>query len=99
MSFSTFARGFRRGRCHIAESGFLGAQQFACMQRGSAILRRSAAPRSWIFDATPDFAEKGQIRFASDVFPEEPYLSSEHRARRPTIPSFAHIRRALCKRY
>jgi phosphoglycerate dehydrogenase-like enzyme len=60
--------------------GFLGAQQFASMQRGSAIVLVSRAAVV-DFDAMLDFAEKGHIRFATDVFPEEP-LSSEHRARR-----------------
>jgi phosphoglycerate dehydrogenase-like enzyme len=59
--------------------GFLGAQQFASMQRGSALVLVSRAAVV-DFDAMLDFAEKGQIRFATDVFPEEP-LSSEHRAR------------------
>src|SRR6266567_3655837 len=60
--------------------GFLGAQQFASMQRGSAIVLVSRAAVV-DFDAILDFANKGHIRFATDVFPEEP-LSSEHRARR-----------------
>jgi phosphoglycerate dehydrogenase-like enzyme len=59
--------------------GFLGAQQFASIQRGSAIVLVSRAAVV-DFDALLDFAEKGHIRFATDVFPEEP-LSSEHRAR------------------
>jgi phosphoglycerate dehydrogenase-like enzyme len=33
------------------------------------------------FDAMLDFAERGQIRFATDVFPEEP-LPASHRARK-----------------
>jgi phosphoglycerate dehydrogenase-like enzyme len=60
--------------------GFLGAHQFASMQRGSAIVLVSRAAVV-DFDAMLDFAEKGHIRFATDVFPEEP-LSPEHRARR-----------------
>jgi len=60
--------------------GFLGAQQFASMQRGSAIVLVSRAAVV-DFDAMLDFADKGHIRFATDVFPEEP-LSSVHRARR-----------------
>ncbi len=60
--------------------GFLGAQQFASMPRGSAIVLVSRAAVV-DFDAMLDFADKGHIRFATDVFPEEP-LSSEHRARR-----------------
>jgi phosphoglycerate dehydrogenase-like enzyme len=59
--------------------GFLGAQQFASMQRGSALVLVSRAAVV-DFDAMLDFAEKGHIRFATDVFPEEP-LPSEHRAR------------------
>jgi phosphoglycerate dehydrogenase-like enzyme len=60
--------------------GFLGAQQLASMQRGSAIVLVSRAAVV-DFDAMLDLADKGHIRFATDVFPEEP-LSSEHRARR-----------------
>jgi phosphoglycerate dehydrogenase-like enzyme len=60
--------------------GFLGAPQFASMQRGSAIILVSRAAVV-DFDALLDFADKRHIRFATDVFPEEP-LSSEHRARR-----------------
>jgi phosphoglycerate dehydrogenase-like enzyme len=60
--------------------GFLGAQQFAAMQRGSALVLVSRAAVV-DFDAMLDFADKGHIRFATDVFPEEP-LASEHRARR-----------------
>jgi phosphoglycerate dehydrogenase-like enzyme len=60
--------------------GFLGAQQFGSMQRGSAIVLVSRAAVV-DFDAMLDFADQGHIRFATDVFPEEP-LSSEHRARR-----------------
>jgi phosphoglycerate dehydrogenase-like enzyme len=60
--------------------GFLGAQQFSSMQRGSAIVLVSRAAVV-DFDAMLDFADKGHIRFATDVFPEEP-LSPQHRARR-----------------
>lgn len=60
--------------------GFLGAQQFGSMQRGSAIVLVSRAAVV-DFDAMLEFADKGHIRFATDVFPEEP-LPSEHRARR-----------------
>jgi phosphoglycerate dehydrogenase-like enzyme len=60
--------------------GFLGAQQFALMQPGSAFVLVSRAAVV-DFDALLDFADKGHIRFATDVFPEEP-LASGHRARR-----------------
>jgi phosphoglycerate dehydrogenase-like enzyme len=59
--------------------GFLGAPQFASMQRGSGIVLVSRAAVV-DFDAMLNFADQGHIRFATDVFPEEP-LSSEHRAR------------------
>lgn len=59
--------------------GFLGAKQFASMQRGTAIVLVSRAAVV-DFEAMLDFAEKGHIRFATDVFPEEP-LPSLHRAR------------------
>jgi len=60
--------------------GFLGAKQFSSMQRGTALILVSRA--SVVdFDAMLDFAAKGHIRFATDVFPEEP-LPASHRARR-----------------
>jgi phosphoglycerate dehydrogenase-like enzyme len=60
--------------------GFLGAQQFTLMQRGAAIVLVSRAAVV-DFDAMLDFAEEGHIRFATDVFPQEP-LPGSHRARR-----------------
>ena len=57
--------------------GFLGAKQFSSMQRGAALVSRAAVVD---FDAMLDFAAKGHIRFATDVFPEEP-LPGSHRAR------------------
>jgi phosphoglycerate dehydrogenase-like enzyme len=59
--------------------GFLGAKQFSSMQRGAALVLVSRAAVV-DFDAMLDFAEKGHIRFATDVFPEEP-LPASHRAR------------------
>jgi phosphoglycerate dehydrogenase-like enzyme len=60
--------------------GFLGAKQFSSMQRGAALVLVSRAAVV-DFDAMLDFAAKGDIRFATDVFPEEP-LPASHRARR-----------------
>src|SRR3984957_3903272 len=60
--------------------GFLGAKQFASMQPGSAVVLVSRAAVV-DFDAMLESAEKGHIRFATDVFPEEP-LSLTHPARR-----------------
>ena len=60
--------------------GFLGAKQFASMQPGSAVVLVSRAAVV-DFDAMLESAEKGCIRFATDVFPEEP-LSLTHPARR-----------------
>ena len=59
--------------------GFLGAKQFSLMQPGAALILVSRAAVV-DFDAMIDFAAKGQIRFATDVFPEEP-LPASHRAR------------------
>jgi phosphoglycerate dehydrogenase-like enzyme len=59
--------------------GFLGAKQFASMQRGAGLILVSRAAVV-DFESILDFAEKGHIRFATDVFPEEP-LPSVHRAR------------------
>src|SRR5882724_4503216 len=60
--------------------GFLGKQQFASMQAGSALVLVSRAGLV-DFDAMLDFANRGHIRFATDVFPEEP-LPPAHPARR-----------------
>lgn len=59
--------------------GFLGAEQFSLMQRGAALVLVSRAAVV-DFDALLDFAAKGHIRVATDVFPEEP-LPGSHRAR------------------
>ena len=59
--------------------GFLGANQFSSMQPGAALVLVSRAAVV-DFDAMLDFAAKGHIRVATDVFPEEP-LPASHRAR------------------
>ena len=59
--------------------GFLGAKQFSSMQPGAALVLVSRAAVV-DFDAMLDFAARGHIRFATDVFPEEP-LPASHRAR------------------
>ena len=59
--------------------GFLGAPQFSAMQAGTSIVLVSRAAVV-DFDALMDFAGKGHIRFATDVYPEEP-LPRLHRAR------------------
>jgi phosphoglycerate dehydrogenase-like enzyme len=59
--------------------GFLGAEQFSLMQQGAAIVLVSRAAVV-DFEAMLDFAAKGHIRFATDVFPQEP-LPGSHRAR------------------
>lgn len=59
--------------------GFLGATEFAKMQPGSALVLVSRAAVV-DFDAMLDFADRGHIRIATDVFPEEP-LPAAHRAR------------------
>jgi phosphoglycerate dehydrogenase-like enzyme len=58
---------------------FLGAKQFSSMQQGAALVLVSRAAVV-DFDAMLDFAAKGHIRVATDVYPEEP-LSASHRAR------------------
>jgi phosphoglycerate dehydrogenase-like enzyme len=60
--------------------GFLGAEQFSSMQKGAAFVLVSRAAVV-DFDAMLDFAAKGCIRVATDVFPEEP-LPASHRGRR-----------------
>ena len=59
--------------------GLLGAQQFAMMQPGAAmiVLSRAAIVD---FDALLDFVSKQRIRVATDVFPQEP-LPATHPAR------------------
>lgn len=59
--------------------GFLGAEQFSLMQPGAGLVLVSRAAVV-DFDAMLDFAEKGHIRVATDVFPEEP-MPTAHRAR------------------
>jgi phosphoglycerate dehydrogenase-like enzyme len=60
--------------------GFLGSEKFALMQPGSSLVLVSRATVV-DFDAMLDFAERGHIRVATDVFPVEP-LPTNHRARR-----------------
>jgi phosphoglycerate dehydrogenase-like enzyme len=60
--------------------GFLGAEQFSSMQKGAALVLVSRAAVV-DFDAMLDFAAKGRICVATDVFPEEP-LPASHRGRR-----------------
>lgn len=74
--------------------GFLGAEQFASMQRGSAIVLVSRAGVV-DFDAMLEFAERGHIRFATDVYPQEP-LPAVHPARdTETSLLYAHQAGAL----
>jgi len=54
----------------------IGAPQFASMQRGTAIVLVSRAAIV-DFEAMLDFAAEGQIRFATDVYPEEPLPRSD----------------------
>jgi phosphoglycerate dehydrogenase-like enzyme len=59
--------------------GFLGAKQFALMQPDSALILVSRAAVV-DFDAMLDFAARGTIRIATDVYPQEP-LPPAHPAR------------------
>jgi phosphoglycerate dehydrogenase-like enzyme len=56
--------------------GFLGEQQFSAMQRGAGLVLVSRAAVV-DFDAMLDFAGRGHIHVATDVFPQEP-LSTSH---------------------
>ncbi|MCK6475031.1 MAG: hydroxyacid dehydrogenase [Planctomycetes bacterium] len=58
----------------------LGAEHFARMPQGSALVLVGRAD-TVDFDALLDAAERGHLRVAVDVFPEEP-LPKDHRARR-----------------
>jgi phosphoglycerate dehydrogenase-like enzyme len=60
--------------------GFLGAQQFSVMPQGAALVLVSRAAVV-DFDSLVDFARRGRIRVATDVFPEEP-LPAAHPARK-----------------
>lgn len=60
--------------------GFLGAKQFASMQPGASLVLVSRAGVV-DFESMLDFAERGHIRVATDVFPEEP-VPADHRVRR-----------------
>ncbi len=74
--------------------GFLGEQQFSAMQRGAGLVLVSRAAVV-DFEAMLDFAERGHIRVATDVFPQEP-LPASHRARRtPNLILCAHQAGAL----
>ncbi len=74
--------------------GFLGEQQFSAMQRGAGLVLVSRAAVV-DFEAMLDFAERGHVRVATDVFPEEP-LPASHRARRtPNLILCAHQAGAL----
>lgn len=59
--------------------GFLGAQHFSQMPRGAALVLVSRAAVV-DFDSLVDFARRGRIRVATDVFPQEP-LPGTHPAR------------------
>jgi phosphoglycerate dehydrogenase-like enzyme len=59
--------------------GFLGSKHFGLAQAGTAIVLVSRAAVV-DFDAMLDFADRGHIRVATDVFPQEP-LAASHRAR------------------
>jgi phosphoglycerate dehydrogenase-like enzyme len=64
--------------------GFLGAEAFARMRRGSSLVLLSRADVV-DFPALIDAVSRGHIRAASDVFPEEP-LPAGHPVR--TLPGF-----------
>jgi phosphoglycerate dehydrogenase-like enzyme len=59
--------------------GFLGPEQFSQMQSGAALILVSRAAVV-DFDSLVDFARRGRIRVATDVFPQEP-LPAVHPAR------------------
>lgn len=60
--------------------GLIGAEQFLWMQPGASLILVSRAAIV-DFDAMVDFAQRGHIRVATDVFPQEP-LPATHPARR-----------------
>ena len=77
-----------------ANQGFLGATQFSLMQPGAAVILLSRAAVV-DFDALTDFAQRGRIRVATDVFPQEP-LPATHPARQnPNLLLCAHQAGAL----
>ncbi|CAM2156143.1 Formate dehydrogenase, mitochondrial [Pararobbsia alpina] len=59
--------------------GFLGADEFSMMREGAALVLVSRAGVV-DFEAMMDFAAKGRIRVATDVFPDEP-VPADFRAR------------------
>ena len=59
--------------------GLIGAQQFSWMRPGVSLILVSRAAIV-DFDAMVDFAQRGHIRVATDVFPQEP-LPATHPAR------------------
>ena len=60
--------------------GFLGREEFASMRPGAAFILLSRADVV-DFEALLDAVERGHIRAATDVWPEEP-MPADHRARR-----------------
>jgi phosphoglycerate dehydrogenase-like enzyme len=77
---------FRRSRAIFVvagitsqNQGLIGAQQFSWMQPGAALILVSRAAIV-DFDAMVEFAHRGHIRVATDVFPQEP-LPATHPAR------------------
>ncbi|MEO8411539.1 MAG: NAD(P)-dependent oxidoreductase [Propionivibrio sp.] len=60
--------------------GFLGARVIASMRAGASLILVSRAGVV-DFDAMLDAVERGHIRVATDVFPQEP-LPADHRARK-----------------
>ena len=59
--------------------GFLGTREFSLMPTGAALVLVSRAAVV-DFESLVDFARRGRIRVATDVFPEEP-LPADHPAR------------------
>ncbi|MCQ8242417.1 NAD(P)-dependent oxidoreductase [Rhizosaccharibacter radicis] len=68
---------------------FLGADQFALMQRGSVFLLMSRAAVV-DFPAMLQQAETGHLRIGTDVFPEEPVAADDPLRRLPNLLLSAH---------
>lgn len=77
-----------------SNQGFLGAQQFSLMQHGAALVLISRAAVV-DFDAMLDFAARGVIRVATDVFPQEPLLADHPARKNENILLCAHQAGAL----
>src|SRR5213075_3162275 len=88
------AHSFPTRRSSDLNQGFLGAQRFSQMPSGAALVLVSRAAVV-DFDSLVDFARRGRIRVATDVFPQEPLLAAHPARQSDNILLCAHQAGAL----